>query len=232
MNSDSYCIILAGGLGTRLRNVVSDRPKCLASVGRKFFLQYQLELLESQGISKFIISLGFMAEIAMPQILKLGEKFNISTLTENYQLGTGGAILFAMHHFNLNEAMITNGDTYLDGSLEEMHKPLEHLDGEMVRLAATFVPDRTRFGGISVVGRNVKEFIAKGEGTPGLINAGFYRIRKSIFESRNVGDSFSLEIDMFPALIAKDNISVAILNGEFIDIGVPEDYYKFKTRYG
>src|SRR3974390_1863128 len=147
---NSTCVILAGGLGTRLRDKVPDLPKCLAPVGRRPFLEIQIESFMRSGITDFVLALGFLADRVERAVEEFTLRARIRTAVERQPLGTGGAIAFAMDAFRLSEALVANGDTYFDGDISGMLPMLEVSRGESLRMATVSVADRQRFGGIEV----------------------------------------------------------------------------------
>lgn len=233
MNSTSAtCIILAGGMGTRLRSAVSDRPKCLAPVGNRTFLEIQIEMLIAQGMRRLVVSLGYGSEQVLDVLKPLKLIHSIETVVEATQLGTGGALLYAMHVTGLEEAFSTNGDTYLNANLSAMHNPLKLKEGERMRVAAVVANDRWRFGGLDLRQNNVVGFLAKESRGPGPINAGFYRIHRDAFDGRLPLDVFSLENETMPSLVSKNGLRAELVVGDFIDIGIPIDYHRFCEDYG
>jgi D-glycero-alpha-D-manno-heptose 1-phosphate guanylyltransferase len=221
------CVILAGGLGTRLRAAVPDKPKCLAPVGDRSFLEIQLESLAAQGVRSFVLSLGHMADMVEAEARSLATRLDIRTVTESQPLGTGGAVLWAFAQLGIDEALVTNGDTYLGGSLAPMMTGLAVSDGELARMAVIEVPDRARFGGIDLDGERVAGFVEKGRQGAGLINAGLYRMQRRCFGSLEPGEAFSLEAQVLPRLARDHALRAAVMDGAFTDIGVPEDYHRF-----
>jgi len=221
------CIILAGGLGTRLRSVVADVPKCLAPVRGRPFLHWQIDSLCARGIDHVLLALGHGAAMVEAAVAGLAPGLAIDCVTEPSPLGTGGAIAFALDAAGLDEALVANGDTFLGGDLAPMLAPLDRAAGERLRIAVTAVPDRGRFGGVEVgaTGR-VQRFVEKGTHGPGNINAGLYRVRRDAMPPGHVG-AFSLESEIFPALAAKAALFAVEVAGPFIDIGVPDDYRRY-----
>jgi D-glycero-alpha-D-manno-heptose 1-phosphate guanylyltransferase len=230
--AESVCVVLAGGLGTRLRPVVGDRPKCLAAVGKRPFLALQLEMLASRGMQRFVLSLGHLAPMVQQAIVPLQSHLRIDTVVEPEPLGTGGAILYTMHHAGIVECMVTNGDTWLDADFSGLLAPLDPASSEKLRMGCTVVADRSRYGGVAFEGSGlVAGFLPKGAEGSGPINAGFYRLHRSALDGWSVGDKFSLELDVLPGLVAAGAVRATPLDGAFIDIGVPEDYRRFCDRY-
>jgi D-glycero-alpha-D-manno-heptose 1-phosphate guanylyltransferase len=225
--SHNVCIILAGGFGTRLKSVIPDKPKCLAPIGNKSFLEIQLGLLKHQGIDNFVLSLGHMANLVQEEVEKLRDEFNISYVIEETPLGTGGAVLHVMNTLNIEEAMVTNGDTFLGGDLGAMLSSLNLKNDELCRMAVIEVPDMMRYGGVELKGNRLIGFKEKGQTGAGLINAGFYRLSKQAFLATQLPTAFSFETSLMPSLSNKNMVTASIIDGDFIDIGVPADYIKF-----
>ncbi len=228
------CIVLAGGLGTRLRSVVPDWPKCLAPVGNRSFLEVQLVALAAQGIDHFVLSLGYMAELVQEAVRSFrADGMRIDCVTESRPLGTGGAILNALAQTGLHEVTVVNGDTFIEAELGSMHEALKLGEGETARMALMQVQDRSRYGGVEFgTGSVIGSFVEKGRGGPGLINAGLYRLHRSSFSGFLPGAAFSMETEVMPALMATASLRGAVLQGRFIDIGVPEDYWQFCAEHG
>lgn len=233
MSDGTVCIVLAGGLGTRLRSVVQDLPKCLAPVDGRPFLEIQLETLAAQGVGRFILSLGYLAPLVEQAARAFRLADRIGVVVEPQALGTGGAVLHAMQSTGTAEALVANGDTHLEAPLAAMLEPLAAAQGEQLRMAVVPVPDRQRFGGV-VLGEDgtVEGFAEKGRQGPGPINAGLYRVGRAAFEGFEPGSTFSMENDVFPRLVARRALKAAPLEGSFIDIGVPDDYFAFCRQHG
>nr|WP_199065532.1 nucleotidyltransferase family protein [Chromobacterium sp. ASV5] len=221
------CIILAGGLGTRLRSAVPDLPKCLAPVAGHPFLEWQLRSLAGRGVKDFVLALGFGAEQVLESLAEpWARDLSIKTVIEREQLGTGGAARFAMLEGGFDEALIANGDTFLGGSLDAMLEPLDLAGGERMRIATVQVLDRARFGGVAVdETQRVTAFLEKGQSGAGPINAGLYRIHRRVFASEAV--AFSMEAQVMPGLVIQGALHAREVAGPFIDIGVPDDYRRF-----
>ncbi|MDE2276653.1 MAG: NTP transferase domain-containing protein, partial [Burkholderiales bacterium] len=185
------CIILAGGLGTRLRGVVGSLPKCLAPVGARPFLAIQLDTLFAAGVGEVVLSLGHGAQQVVDAVQALGSagaQRPIRWVVEPELLGTGGAIAHVLEALALDEAWVANGDTYLDGDLSALHPPLDRAGGERLRMALVQVQDRGRFGGVQVDGQGrVSGFLEKGRHDAGLINAGLYRLSRAALPAARRG---------------------------------------------
>lgn len=231
MNCD--CIVLAGGLGTRLRSAVPDLPKCLAPIGCRPFLQWQLQSLKQRGVHRFVLALGHGAEQVREALTQpWARALAFDCVVEPEALGTGGAARFAMSETGLEQALIVNGDTFLGGPLDAMLAPLDSGNGELMRMATVHVVDRSRFGGVVVdadTGR-VTSFLEKGQTGAGAINAGLYRIHRRAFDDAASG-GFSMETWLMPKLVAAGALQARALTGPFIDIGIPDDYRLFDERH-
>ena len=222
-------VLLAGGLGTRLRSVVSDRPKPLADVCGKPFLEYLILELKRHGICDIIMAVGYKGEM-IEEYFKDGAKWDISIqyAYERELLGTAGAVKNAEQKLHSSEFFVINADTFYQAAYEEMMNLYEKDDADMV-LVLRRVPDISRYGSVRVQGHRVTGFNEKRvEKCSGLINGGIYLMKKDILKNIPVERKCSLENEIIPGLIKSGAKVEGIINeGYFIDIGVPEDYYQF-----
>lgn len=217
-------IILAGGLGTRLRSVVSDSPKCMAPIGGKAFLWYLLRYLSRReyGISGVTLSVGYLREQVISWVGRHGSEFpfTISFSEEDEPLGTGGAVRRACASAHGRHVAVMNGDTLLDIDLDRLYA--RHLsDGNAVTLALKEMRDFDRYGTVTTApdGR-ITGFEEKRPCARGLINGGVYVIDREadIFPDK---DKFSFEQEV---LVRVPRLGGMETGGYFIDIGIPEDY--------
>lgn len=219
---------MAGGFGTRLKEVVSDVPKPMAPVNGKPFLDYIAAYLRHYGIQKIILSVGHLAEKITGHY---GDKFIYSIETE--PLGTGGGICLAMQQCTEDEVLVLNGDSFFDINLKSFFNRHEECLADC-SLALRKVDNTARYGTL-VTGElgMIKEFKEKtGENAPGLINAGVYILNRSVFMEETIGKkAFSIEKDFFEKKIDKLNLYGFIYSGYFIDIGIPEDYQKAQNDF-
>lgn len=230
MISPPPCIILAGGLGTRLKSAVPNVPKCLAPIDGRPFLELQILSFVRRGIQNFVLALGHGSDAVLESLKQpWAHEISIKTVIEPELLGTGGAALFAMNELGLDDALIANGDTFLGGSLTQMLSPLDLDGGEFMRIATVQILNRQRFGGVAVDATNhVTAFLEKGHEGAGLINAGFYHVNRHAFNCEKF-NIFSMETEIMPCLVTKRALQARELAGPFIDIGVPEDYRLLAT---
>jgi D-glycero-alpha-D-manno-heptose 1-phosphate guanylyltransferase len=220
------CIVLAGGMGTRLRAAVSDRPKPMADVAGKPFLQWQLDSLIDRGVDRFILATGYLSEQISSFFAAKYRGCDISYSVEDEPLGTGGAVVKAMLQARRERVLVTNGDTYCDVSLQQL--AFEHAE---IVMSVLQVPNVDRYGSVllDASGQFVSRFLPKGEGGSGLINAGTYLINKDQFLKRKFSAKFSLESEYLPAICAEGGLLAVASRIPFIDIGIPEDYSRAQT---
>jgi D-glycero-alpha-D-manno-heptose 1-phosphate guanylyltransferase len=225
------CIVLAGGLGTRLRSAVPDLPKCLAPVGDHSFLGVLLEKLFSEKIDRVVLSLGYKADMVLDAVSRETFPGVVSHVIETSPLGTGGAMLHALQSTDADEAIVVNGDTYFDGSIAAFLNPLDSASGELVRLGCIEVENRKRFGGVRLNGSQVVAFNEKAGEDPGTINAGVYRVGRDCFRNLRLNAPFSFEVDVLPILVTQGSVQATLLTGRFTDIGIPDDYHRFVASH-
>lgn len=224
-----HAFVLCGGLGTRLRSVLSDRPKSMAPVAGRPFLQLLLARLRDQGIGAVTLGTGYLAE-QIEQHFGDGAEFGltISYSRENGPLGTGGAVKLA-ERFLSDPALILNGDSYVEWNLAPLLALAAERDADLV-MALQAVPDVSRYGSVLMADHDrITQFAEKGTATgAGLINAGVYLLRKEIVSRLPNDKPISLERDVFPGLLAGRVYGVACA-GTFIDIGIPADLERAQT---
>lgn len=221
--------VLCGGLGTRLRSVLSDRPKSMALIGDVPFLELLLRKLKGEGINEVILGTGYRAD-QIESFFGAGEKIGIRLLysREEEPLGTGGALKLAEEVLS-DPAVVLNGDSYVEWNLAEMEDLFRQKDADIVMVLQE-VPDISRYGSVALDSeQRVAEFIEKGSRTgAGLINAGIYLLRKEIVRDLAPDTAVSLERDVFPRFLGKKFYGV-VARGVFIDIGIPADLERAQT---
>lgn len=215
-------IILAGGLGTRLKSIIKDLPKPMAPVNDKPFLEYLFKYLQKQGIDEVILSVCYKYEIIQEYFKNKFEDINIIYNVEKEALGTGGAIKDALK-FVKNEAYVLNGDTFFDINLSDLK-----LDNTKICIALKQMQEFDRYGAVNIDEFGfLSSFEEKAYKKQGLINGGIYLISKDIFDSYDLENSFSFE-EFLQKNYKSLKIKTKIFNDYFIDIGIPQDYEKFK----
>tara|TARA_B100002019_G_C21177573_1_gene551940 strand:+ start:38 stop:736 length:699 start_codon:yes stop_codon:yes gene_type:complete len=223
-------IILAGGLGTRIRPAIGDIPKCLAPVGKNFFLNELLKKLSEYQAQEVILSLGYKSEMVKKALKNQKHIKNLSFCEEKKPLGTGGAILNCINNFNLEKVTVINGDTWLEGDWSTFLKKKINSKKEIL-MGVCKANNAKRFGSLSVKDGRVIEFKEKQNSGKGIINAGIYSFDKNIFELiHSKKSSFSLEKEIFSIHLKKLKITPCHLNTKLFDIGIPEDYSIYLSK--
>lgn len=215
-------IILAGGFGTRLKQVVPDLPKPMAPICGRPFLEILLCSLSHKGFNRVILSLGHMADKI---VTHFGNNFAGMELVyeiETSPLGTGGAVRQALPHCRTDHSFVFNGDTYLDIEAQEIESTWQEKQSPII--VAREVPDTSRFGRLVHNNGRITGFLEKGASGPGLINAGCYVLPVSALDTFELGVPFSLELEYFNTAVRETHINLFVTNGHFIDIGIPEDF--------
>jgi D-glycero-alpha-D-manno-heptose 1-phosphate guanylyltransferase len=216
-------IILAGGLGTRLRDAVPDVPKCMAPVAGRPFLYYVINELQLQGVNHFIFSLGYKHEIIEAWLTEQYPRLNYEVVIENEPLGTGGAILLACQKAKGKDVLVTNGDTLFRTDVAAML--LLHTE-KMAECTLALKPmtEFDRYGAVLIKEDIVTHFAEKKYYKEGLINGGLYILNKQKFASGHWPSKFSFEKEFLEPLSQSGKIAGLPQNGYFIDIGIPSDY--------
>ncbi|EJB5882228.1 nucleotidyltransferase family protein [Campylobacter coli] len=218
-------IVLAGGLGTRLRSVVQDLPKPMAPINGKPFLAFVVEYLKKQGITEIILSVSYKYELIQEYFKDEFHGMKIRYNIEKELLGTGGAIKDALK-FVKNEAYVLNGDTFFDIDLSKLK-----LNGSKICLALKQMNDFDRYGTVNVDGQGfVISFEEKIFKTQGLINGGIYLLTKDIFNEFDLEKKFSFE-EFLQENYKKLKARAKIFDDYFIDIGIPQDYILFCDKH-
>lgn len=224
-------VILAGGLGTRLRSVVSDVPKCMAPVGGRPFLEWLLAWIEPFRPGKIVLSLGYLSETVTDWVQHTLKDYPIPIewVIEETPLGTGGGIKLALSKVTAPQCVILNGDTFFDVDLNALCQQRNH---SAAPLAVALKPMERfeRYGSVTVDSENrISSFNEKRYCEKGLINGGVYCIDCGAGLLDGKLDKFSFEKDVLEHESAKGSLCGFISDGSFIDIGIPEDYALAQT---
>lgn len=222
-------IILAGGLGTRLRERVADRPKAMAPVAGRPFLDYLLAWLERGGCDGVVLATGHMAEVIERHVGTRHGRMAVAYSHEEQPLGTGGAVLQALRlHLEGEPALVLNGDTWLGLDLPTFARWCAEAP-EADAMVLREVDDAARFGRVTLQGEWVASFGEKSVHGPGLINAGAYWLRERSFQGLGLAPVFSIEKDVFEPHVARLGMRGFVSTGAFIDIGVPDEFDRAQT---
>jgi D-glycero-alpha-D-manno-heptose 1-phosphate guanylyltransferase len=220
-------IILAGGFGTRLREVVPDLPKPMAPVAGRPFLEILLAQLLKSGFSHAVLALGYRAEVIQDHFGQAFGNLALSSVVESTPLGTGGATRLAMEKCRSDHTFIFNGDTFLDLDVAAV----EHQWAANRRplIVARPVQDTGRYGRLVIQEGLVNCFNEKAIAGPGLINAGCYVLGQKMLQAYPLYMPFSLETDYLSPLVLQEPVDAFISEGDFIDIGIPDDFHRAQT---
>jgi D-glycero-alpha-D-manno-heptose 1-phosphate guanylyltransferase len=223
-------IILAGGLGTRLRDAVPDLPKCMAPVRGRPFLDYVIDHLRKEGIQHFIFSLGFRHESITEHLEKNFNDLTFSLCVEDEPLGTGGAIKLACTMAKEENVLVTNGDTLFKINIERLDSFHRH-EQAVCTLALKPMSNFDRYGVVETDKKNrIISFREKMHYESGLINGGAYLLNRRFFLSLDFPEKFSFEKDFLEKYHSSLKMSGLPQDAYFIDIGIPEDYKRAETE--
>ena len=233
-------IILCGGLGTRLRSVIGEKQKTMASVKGEPFLKILIDKYKKMGINDFIFACGYKKE-EIEDYFKDGKDFGINCYyaVEEYPLGTAGAIRNCLNYIDEDMVYVINGDTLYDFDLTLLNKNMIHFNTEM-SIATKNANEEQRYGFIDydtydeLNGGLIKTFNEKNDKSlynnkPKIINAGIYLIKKSLIATIPKTNC-SIELDIIPKWL-NENIKIGFMNGDkdFIDIGTEDSYKKINS---
>ena len=224
-------IILAGGLGTRLRSVVNDLPKCMAPVAGKPFLHYVIQHLLQQGVDQFIFSVGYLSEPIEHFLAESYPSLKYQLSTEQEPLGTGGAIQLGAKKATTENVLVLNGDTLFSVDVKQI------LDTHLEKQAACTLSLKPmdNFDRYGVVEFNkqgiIISFKEKQFYTAGYINGGVYALNVKQFLQEGLPGKFSFEKDYLEKKVNENKFYGIVQDKYFIDIGIPADYEKAQREF-
>ena len=223
-------IVLAGGLGTRLRETVPGLPKPMAPVAGRPFLAWVLDDLVAAGFESAVLAAGYRHEAIRAHFGDSYRGMALRYSIEDSPLGTGGAIRLAADHVTERPVFVLNGDTYLEldyrAMLDAHRQARTHLS-----VAVCSVPDVSRYGALELDSGHVHGFLEKGRTGPGLINAGVYLLASDILRQIPAGKPFSFEQQLLVPRISELLPLAFHTGGRFIDIGIPEDFERAQQLF-
>lgn len=229
------CIILAGGLGTRLRGVIGEQPKCMAPVNGQPFLAYLFRYLQQQRVQRVVLSLGYKHEAITGWYRQQDWPFDIDYVVEEEPLGTGGGIRLALEACRERNVAVLNGDTMFQVPLADMLLIHAATNAETT-LALKPMRQFERYGAVRIdpeyriTGFEEKQYVEEG-----LINGGIYFINRPAFLSKDRPAKFSFEKDYLEPGAGSGSLYGFVSDSYFIDIGIPADYEQagvdFKLLY-
>lgn len=224
-------IILAGGLGTRLRSAVPDLPKPMADVKGKPFLCHLMDYWRAEGVSRFILSVSYKYQVIENYFGSRYKGAEVVYAIETEPLGTGGGLINAASQLRgENEFLVLNGDTFFQVELSALLAAHQESGADMT-LSLKEVEKNSRYSGIELDAEGFVRSIAAREAVASscLINGGVYLLRRSLlgeYAGRSP-ERLSLEDEILPGLIrGKKRLRGFVASGVFLDIGIPEDYHR------
>jgi NDP-sugar pyrophosphorylase family protein len=222
---DIDTVILCGGQGTRLRPVVSDKPKVLASFGKSTFLEILIDSLKKNGFGRFVLCIGYMKD-QIKNHFKHRDDISIFFSEEDEPLGTGGALKKAGHLIKGETFIVMNGDSFCNIDYPEFYRFHKNKKA-LLSIALVRMKETQDFGSVIMNDSNeITSFKEKvTDENSCLVNAGVYLMQKEIFSCMPDKNHFSLENDFFPNMTGGQSVGF-ITNSELIDIGTPERYKK------
>lgn len=223
-------LILAGGFGIRLREVISDRPKILAPIKGRAFIDYLFYLLKKRGFTEIVLGLGYLSDFVKDYVNQR-PLYNLSVIysIENRPLGTAGGIKKAEKFLKGEDFFVINGDTYLDID----YKKILNFHKEK-KAWGTIVLAKNRYGkgwGNAFLEKNgrVNKFEVKGKNSTELVNSGIYVFNDKVLNLLKSGYRSSIEKDLIPLLIKRKTFYGVKTSKSFLDIGTKEGYEKAKS---
>lgn len=226
LNSLGDVIILAGGFGTRLQSISGGLPKSLMPVGDRVFLDFVLDHLIHAGVKRVFLSLHYRAEAFSTFVRRRSHDIELVVNIEREPMGTGGAVSDVILARDVgDEFMVLNGDTYFSCDPAKLWQEFLTTD-TLAMLGLTEVAETNRYGAVETVDGRILSMSEKASVGGGYINIGMYVFSRQAFEDMN--GKFSLELDLFPKLLADNQLrGYKFQKADFIDIGIPTDYRKF-----
>jgi NDP-sugar pyrophosphorylase family protein len=225
VNQSIEAMILVGGKGTRLQSAVSDRPKPMADVAGKPFLEYLILSLYKEGVREVVLCTGYMGE-KVESYFGDGDKWNLQVRYshETFPLGTGGAVRNALDLIQGDRFLVLNGDSYCRFDLDSMEKN-NNSKSALATMWLVKMNDCSRYGSVVMDDKGmVRSFSEKSSVSgAGLINAGIYLLERRLVENIEKERMVSLERDIFPNIVGK-GLAGVVGEGVFVDIGTPESY--------
>jgi NDP-sugar pyrophosphorylase family protein len=220
-------VVLCGGFGLRLRGVVGEAPKPMATIRGRPFMELLLKQLRRHGFSRVILSVGYKHEVIREYFGDEAFGLYLVYSTEMSPLGTGGALRQALDHIETDDVVVLNGDSYTNANLDALVTTYRTSDSVAT---VVVIPGIRPDAGSIVVGQNgkLKNFAEKRLVPEArYLSAGIYVLDKHLIRGIPLGRKISLEEELFPQWLAKgQDIQTFVYDGQCIDIGTPERYQK------
>lgn len=225
-HEDIDVVILCGGLGTRLRSAVNDRPKAMAEIKNRPFLDILIDYIGGYRFKRFILCVGYMGDVIKKYYGEKNSDPAILFSEEKELMGTAGAIKNAEVLIRSNPFLVVNGDSFCEIDIKKFL--YFHVEKKASISVALVSPGKEADYGIVALNDNkrVTSFNEKGKpDNKGFINTGIYFFNRDVLELIPVNIKYSLEYDLFPNILDK-GIYGFITEERLIDIGTPERYSK------
>ena len=225
-------IILAGGFGTRLQQVLNDVPKPMALINQKPFLEYLLDYLITQQVNRVVLSVGHKRDYIINHFHHHYKSLEIDYAIEEEPLGTGGGIRLAFWKIKGERAFVMNGDSIFRFDFQTLLG--QHLKRKAdITLALRKLENTGRYGRVTLNrSRRITGFEEKNENAGnGLINAGVYVIEKDYLMDPVFRGKFSIEKECFEEFYQTSRFYGFPAEGYFLDIGIPADYIKAQDEF-
>lgn len=226
-------VILAAGLGTRLKPITDTNNKVMVPINNqgKPFLEFLIQKISEQGIKDFIIATSYLHE-QIENYFGTGKKYHVNIKYSYHQniLGTGGAIKNA-EPFLEETFFVFNGDSYSKLDYTKFYQ-FHQQNNFIASIALVKKEDASRYGIVETKENRIINFVEKSKETnSGLINAGVYLFNKKVLNLFENNKIISLEQDIFPKIILSQNLGGYIFDDYFIDMGTMADYQKIKIDW-
>ena len=226
-NSITEILILAGGLGSRLRSIVHDVPKPMAEVGGRPFLAHVLDYWEKQGITRVTLSIGYMGNIIRAYFRDSYQTMAIDYAIEENPLGTGGGLrhVLMQRHWQNKRCLLINGDTWFNADLPKLTEDAVRWDLP-ITLSLKFMQTNTRYASVKLDSRNKIIQFKGNDSDAKYINAGCYVINPRMLKPllKGMPAVFSFEDDVLTPFASRGLLGTSIQDRQFLDIGLPESY--------
>jgi NDP-sugar pyrophosphorylase family protein len=219
-------IVLAGGLGTRIRHLLEGVPKPMAPVAGKPFVEWVVRFLRAQGVRQVVISTGYLGHTIEEHFARTKVPgATVLCVREETPLGTAGGFLNAVQRSRIDSPawLVVNGDSLVLASLAPMADALS--EKTELSVLGVSVPDASRYGTLALSAAGDLIGFAEKRPGPAVINAGVYLIRSSLLGKFSAQRPLSFENDVFPSLLRNGTGARAIpVQAAFIDIGVESSF--------
>jgi D-glycero-alpha-D-manno-heptose 1-phosphate guanylyltransferase len=224
-------VVLAGGLGTRLKEVIGAYPKCMAPVNGKPFLSYLFDYVNQQKATRVILSLGYKHKVVVDWLEEQDLFFELDYVIESEPLGTGGGILAAMEIAETDDVAVLNGDTMFKTDLRALYNFHTGKKAETT-LALKKMQKFDRYGVVNADASGIiTSFEEKQYKEEGTINGGVYFINRERFLARQLPEKFSFEKDYLERFVKEKKFYAMACDDYFIDIGIPADYENVQEHF-